>query len=474
MLNKLYCGQCGAENATANKFCGQCGSILEFNAEAPVDYEYQEYEWRVFSENDPDCVYAREGLLISDTGRALQQMTEHGARTHFWQKYQKDILIDFQKWQDDGWRPITEIGAACVELEKSSTRTTSGVASLLKAAFLEKWCLIGASIKVRRPKPRLILSDTPDILTVNHRRAFLGIAISPNGEQLVSGGETVFDGDIGLRYWNLDDLDTLENIALKGLGDIDKIRYLADGNRVAFTGTSQSNKVFVLDIATREIFPLEHNGHIRSMAFSPNGKLMAAGTSKNELYLWDIEERQAKVYQDGRASDQTFLGKGIFAVAFTSDGRYCASGAFYNTVRFRDVNSGQVAFEITLANWDATLAAYNIAFSSKANIMAIAKESSEIELWDWQERRMLRSIYSFNRDGVLVRLAFSPDGSLLVGGARGNLRLWRIRDLKYGNEGYSLPIPDNFVVRDVVFSPNGKLLASGHGIESRLWKVNPL
>ena len=152
MLDKAYCGQCGAENSTSNKFCGQCGSALEHNVTAPIDYEYQDYKWRVFSDRKPDCVPAREKGVVSDTNVALSQLTESQARVHFWQKYQKEILADFQKEQDAGWRPITEVSAACVELEKSSlSNKTSLLVGFLKAMFYEQWCFVGATIKTRRP-----------------------------------------------------------------------------------------------------------------------------------------------------------------------------------------------------------------------------------------------------------------------------------------------------------------------------------
>ena len=152
MQDKVYCGQCGTENPTPNKFCGQCGNKLEYIATTPIDYEYQYFEWRVSSDIEPDCVFAREGWPASDPAITLRQMTEAQARVHFWQKYQKYILEDFQKWQDVGWRPITEVSASCVELEKSSSRDTSFLIGLVKALFMEKWCFVGATIQVRRPK----------------------------------------------------------------------------------------------------------------------------------------------------------------------------------------------------------------------------------------------------------------------------------------------------------------------------------
>jgi len=153
MQDNIYCGQCGGKNPSSNRFCGRCGSKLDYTATVPIDYENREFKWRVPSNQELDCVLAREqGWPTSDSAWALRQLTETEARTHFWQKYQKEILDDFQKWQDAGWNPFTEVGASCIELEKLSSKESSLLLGFMKSMFMEKWCFVGATIKVRRPK----------------------------------------------------------------------------------------------------------------------------------------------------------------------------------------------------------------------------------------------------------------------------------------------------------------------------------
>jgi WD40 repeat protein len=150
----IFCGSCGEENPTTHNFCSRCGQPLTDKASSAATFEYLDFIWEVPTDKAPDCVLAREGWPNSDPGVTLRQLTESEARVHFWQKYQREILGEFQKWQDTNWQPITEVGASCIELVRSSSQESSRILYLAKALLLEQWCLVGARIKVRRQKLR--------------------------------------------------------------------------------------------------------------------------------------------------------------------------------------------------------------------------------------------------------------------------------------------------------------------------------
>jgi hypothetical protein len=38
-------------------------------------------------------------------------------QNEFWGKSQQDILVELQKWLDDGWEPVTEVGPSAIKLE---------------------------------------------------------------------------------------------------------------------------------------------------------------------------------------------------------------------------------------------------------------------------------------------------------------------------------------------------------------------
>ena len=151
---RIFCGGCGAENSRADNFCSRCGQPLSNKIGSAAAFEYRDFVWAYPTDRKQDCVPARTALASSDASITLRQHTEVEARIHFWQKYQRVILSELQKWQDANWQPVTEVGASCIELASSSSQESSRLLHLAKALFLEQWCLVGARIKVRRQVPR--------------------------------------------------------------------------------------------------------------------------------------------------------------------------------------------------------------------------------------------------------------------------------------------------------------------------------
>ena len=98
-----------------------------------------------------------------------------------------------------------------------------------------------------------------------------------------------------------------------------------------------------------------------SIAFSPDGALLAAGGHGGMVRLWDVETGQvARTLEHGMESD-------IHDVAFSPDGSVLASGGTDSTVRLWDITYGQVMH--TLRHGDGL---YGVAFSQDGALAAKA------------------------------------------------------------------------------------------------------
>ncbi len=63
-----------------------------------------------------------------------------------------------------------------------------------------------------------------------------------------------------------------------------------------------------------------HNLSVNSVAFSPDGKYLASGSSDNTVKLWSIESHKEVTTLQGHDST-------VLSVAFSPDGKYLASGS---------------------------------------------------------------------------------------------------------------------------------------------------
>ena len=224
---------------------------------------------------------------------------------------------------------------------------------------------------------------------------------------------------------------------------------------VDLEGNMAWTNFMLVEVSPHLIATLEgHTEGVASVAFSPDGTLLASGSWNDTVKLWDVStERQIA----------TLPSKQPTLVAFSPDGKTLAVGTryFYNTVELWDVATQERI--ATLGH--RAVVFYTVSFSPDGKTLAVGTWDNTVELWDvaTQER-----IATLGHEAVVNAVSFSPDGTLLASGSRDNtVKLWdvatreRIATLGHGAE-----------VDAVSFSPDGTLLASGSGDGTvKLWDV---
>lgn len=196
---------------------------------------------------------------------------------------------------------------------------------------------------------------------------------------------------------------------------------------------------------------------VYTVAFSPDGQLLASGGDDNAVILWDIA--------DG-SEHESFIehGKSVMSIAFSPDGHLLASASLDGFVRLWPVSSERRRVSLRHGGW-----VESVAFTSDGKKLASGggDQGGSVILWDVSQRR---DIANFSGHDTLVEsVVFSPDGLLASASRDGTIKIWDVANQRVLRTlaGHSS------VVHAVVFSPDGETLASSSRDNTiNLWDVS--
>jgi WD40 repeat protein len=183
--------------------------------------------------------------------------------------------------------------------------------------------------------------------------------------------------------------------------------------------------VILWDVASRQPLgtPLEgHNDWVTSLAFSPDGKLLATGggypssieSGENTVILWNLATRQPV---GAPLKGHKFK---VTSVAFSPDGTLLATGSEDKTAILWDVASGQVVGAPLEGHTDSVT---SVAFSADGKLLATGGNDSTVILWDVASRSQVGDPVAAGHDQPVRAVAFSRSGKLVALGFAGSVPL---------------------------------------------------
>jgi WD40 repeat protein/tetratricopeptide (TPR) repeat protein len=197
-------------------------------------------------------------------------------------------------------------------------------------------------------------------------------------------------------------------------------------------------------------------------AFSPDGLLLASGSS-NSLQNMDMGtgDNTVRLWSTTRSGGHLLRilnghNRMVQSVAFSPDGRLIASASGNRVMIWDARNGAQIRTLRDQGN--------QVAFRPDGLLLALGSGEGTIELFDpytGEKVRMLRG-----HTDKITCLCFSPDGMFLASGSMdATVKLWEVRPRP---EVAILP-GHSGGVSGVAFSPDGRLMASASGDLSRVY-----
>ena len=175
-----------------------------------------------------------------------------------------------------------------------------------------------------------------------------------------------------------------------------------DGTRILTAGSKDSQPLELMDPASRGVVvklpgPLERP---RSVAFSMDSKLVAAGFRDGRIWIWNAASGNRLAIVSGNK-------KPVTALTFSKDGTLIAAGAEDGGMRVWDSRSGHV---LAVASGKGSIS--DAAFSPNGRQLAWGTAKS-LQVWEWPSGHRTLDLSLESHDGV-SNVIFDPDNNRMV------------------------------------------------------------
>jgi WD40 repeat protein/serine/threonine protein kinase len=282
-----------------------------------------------------------------------------------------------------------------------------------------------------------------------HTAPVMAVAFAPDSRSLVSGSR---DGTV--KVWDVATRPQ-PNTLTGHKGYVSSVAFSPDGKTLAVANTREQT-VTLWDVTSRQRDAVL-TGHTRPVwcvSFAPGGQTLASTDVDGTIRLWDVATKKCL------ADLQTGFKGWVKSAAFSPDGKLLAAG----------IQGGQeiLVWDVAARRKVRQLASGNtVAFSPDGTLLAVSSVNT-LRLWDvvtWQ------TVADFTVQAAeILCFAFARDGrTLATGDSAGTLRLWDVaRKREVGSRrGHTSN------VRALAFSPDGRRLATGGGVAASSSGTSP-
>jgi WD40 repeat protein len=290
------------------------------------------------------------------------------------------------------------------------------------------------------------------------------VAFSPDGEFLADGthGGTLELANVAAGSAQESPVAVLRP-GTAGDDQVTGIAFSANGHLLAVD--AQGGGVLVWNMATQRLavtVAVPASRPAASMAFSPDGQFLAVGTF-GATELWNVATgKLAATLPAGYYSKG--IPNNVDAVAFSPDGKLVAADTGFSGVQVWQVAAPHHLYVTLGASRTARVSA--IAFSPDSNLLAAGTSEGGVQVWQMTSHYHLKTTLGSDTGSSAESVAFSPDGSHLAEGSGGGVQVW---NLTAGGPAVLLQAAASAVT--VAFGLGGTVLAVATSSEVQLWDI---
>jgi WD40 repeat protein len=276
-----------------------------------------------------------------------------------------------------------------------------------------------------------------------HNGQVNSIAFVPGKREFYTAGS---DGQV--LKWSLDGQANTFQVIYSNNDIIDVLAISPDASWLACGSSNSAIRMIPLKENSMQYELKGHNGSIKSLIFSYDGKSLYSAALDGKVLKWDLTTKTSK--------DVTTGNMQITSIDLSSNGNYLAGISKDCNVLIWNPESKTDNFPVETSLKNITA----IRFKPDENKLALGDKEGNIELWDLNSRKRISSVKA--HDSQINNIQFNPRLNQMA--TASNDKTLKIFNVENMTDLTEPPITfsdnDGFVLA-IQFSPDGELIVSG-------------